>query len=209
LSAFWIVVGLALTWRMIVVLRRRSRRDWEQMIGASRLRRHPRRHRRPGDARRRRIAAGQTGELLQALAAGQHDPSAHLEAGVVLEPGEVSWGRGEARLWVWSSESAWAWRSRASWWGRRAHGAGREAVVSGWRDHGDIDWLITSARLVGRATGSGPVSERRLHGEILDGPGYVTPARARPPTTVKHQPSQWRSPNNWAVTEPGALHVGR
>lgn len=33
--------------------------------------------------------------------------------------------------------------------GRRAHGAGREAVASGWRDHSDINWLITSARLGG------------------------------------------------------------
>ena len=151
----WILVGLGLTWRMIVLLRRWSRRDWEQLIGAPRLHRRPRRHRRPGDRRRRRIAAGKASELLQALAAGRHDPSAHLEAGVVLGPGEVSWGRSKARLWVWSSASAWAWRSRASWWGRRAHGAGRQTVVSGWRDHGDVDWLVTSARLVGRAPGSG------------------------------------------------------
>lgn len=152
---FWIVIGLGLTWRMILAWRRRRGRDWEQRISAPRLARCPRRHRRPGDPRRRRAAVAQASELLQALAAGRYDPSAHLEAGVVLRPGEVSWGRSKARLWVWSSASAWAWRSRASWWGRRAHGAGRQSVVSGWRDHGDIDWLVTSARLVGRAPGSG------------------------------------------------------
>ncbi len=150
------MVGLVLTSHMVVVLGCRSRRDSEQMTGAPRLARRPRCHGRPRDPRRW-ITTGPTGELLQALTADEHDRRAHMDraSGVALEAGQVPWGRSTARLWVWSSESARAWRSRASWWGRRTHGAGWEAVTSGWRDHGHIDWLITSARLVGRAPGNG------------------------------------------------------
>ena len=132
----WIVLGLVLTSHMVVVSGCRSRRDSEQMIGAPRLARRPRCHGRPRDARRR-ITTGRAGELLQAFTADEHDRRAHLdlELGAVFEAGEVSWGRSEAHRWLWSTECAWAWHSPVSWWGSRGHGVGREAVVSGWRDH--------------------------------------------------------------------------
>jgi hypothetical protein len=42
-------------------------------------------------------------------------------------------------------------RSKLSWWGRQGHTVCHEAVTSRWRDHDEIDWLLTSARIVGRA----------------------------------------------------------
>jgi hypothetical protein len=157
-SVFWFIVGLLVAWRLISWVRRARGDGWEQALGArsSRCRRRrPRRHRRLGDARRRRMAREQARDLVAVLASGGHDPLVHLAAGVVLEPGEVAWQRTTARLAVWRTESTWVTHSRVSWWGRRAHSVGREATTSGWREHGSIDWLITSARLVGRAPGSG------------------------------------------------------
>jgi len=102
------------------------------------------------------VAREQGRDLVGTLVAGGHDPVVHLAAGVVLGPGEVAWQRSMARLSVWSTEAGWVTQSRVSWLGRRAHSASCEAV-SRWRDHGRIDWLITSARLVGRAPTSGDV----------------------------------------------------
>jgi len=105
------------------------------------------------------MAREQARDLVAAFASGGHDPGhdpvVHLAAGVVLEAGEVAWQRSVARLAVWSTETSWVTRSKVGWLGRRAQGVSREAVVSGWREHGNIDWLITSARLAGRAPASG------------------------------------------------------
>jgi hypothetical protein len=153
-SVFWFIVGLLTLWRVIASVRPR-RRAWEQRTGGAPSRRRPCRHHRPGDGKRRRLAREQARDLVGTLLAGGHDPVVHLAAGVVLEAGEVAWQRSMACLSVWSTESSWITRSRISWLGRRAHSASSEVVVSGWRDYGGIDWLITSARLVGRAPTSG------------------------------------------------------
>ncbi len=72
----------------------------------------------------------------------------------------VFWNR--ARLSVWSSQSAWT-CTRASWSGWRAHGVGREAVLSRWRYHRYIDCLLTSARSTRRAGGGrGPRGESAI-----------------------------------------------
>jgi len=152
-SVFWVVIGLLVAWRITSWVRRRP--AWEHRTGGAPSRHCPRRHHRPGDAKRRRVAREQARDLVGTLAAGGHDPVVHLAAGVVLGPGEVAWQRSMARLSVWSTESSWVTRSRVSWLGRRVHSTSREAVVSGWRDHGGIDWLITSARIAGRVPASG------------------------------------------------------
>jgi len=153
MSVLWAVFGLLVAWRITSSVR--HRRAWGQRSGGLPSRRRPCRHHRPGDAKRRRLARKQARDLVGTLFAGGHDRLVHLAAGVVLEADEVAWQRSMARLSVWSTESSWVTQSRVSWLGRRAHSASREAVVSGWRDHGRIDWLITSARLVGRAPGDG------------------------------------------------------
>jgi len=89
------------------------------------------------------------------LAAGGHDSVAHLCVGVVLQPGEKAWVQARARLVTWETQSAQVSRSRARWWGRRVEGAAQEVTASGWQDHGEIDWLITSLRLVGRVHSDG------------------------------------------------------
>jgi hypothetical protein len=88
--------------------------------------------------------------LVAVLAAGGHDPVAHLGAGVVLQPGEMPWAQARSRLATWDTHVARLSRSRVGWWGRRVDSAAREVTTSGWQDHGEIDWLITSLRLVGR-----------------------------------------------------------
>lgn len=45
--------------------------------------------------------------------------------------------------------------SRVRRWVGRTEGAAREVSASGWQDHGDNDWLITSLRIVGRARPDG------------------------------------------------------
>jgi hypothetical protein len=90
------------------------------------------------------------------LASGGHDPVAHLAAGgVVLQPGEIAWIHTRARLAVWTIQSAWVTCSRVRWRGRRAESTSREVAAGGWRDHGAVDWLITSLRLVGRTGPNG------------------------------------------------------
>jgi len=117
-SVFWAVIGLLVAWRITSWVGRR--RDREQRIGGALSRHRPRRHHRPGDAKRRRIARGQARDLVAALGSARHDPIMHLAAGVVLEASEVAWQRSVACLAVWSTEAAWTTRSRVSWLGRQA-----------------------------------------------------------------------------------------
>ena len=49
----------------------------------------------------------------------------------------------------------------------------------------------------------------RLHGEIATDASYTTRPSSRRPTTVTTRRSLRRSPNNRAVTKPGALHLWR
>lgn len=88
--------------------------------------------------------------MVAMLAAGAHDPVAHLEAGVVLQSGEMPWGQARARLATWDTHVAQVTRSRVGLWGRRVDTSAREVTTSGWRDNGEADWLITSLRIVGR-----------------------------------------------------------
>ncbi len=145
-----IVVALLMTWRGISWMRRRRRPSWEQMSGGPPLHRRPRRHRRVGDRRRRRDAAETARAFVAMLAAGGHDPVAHLELGVVLQPGEMPWGHAQARLATWQTQSAQVTRSRVRCGGRWVDSTAREVTASGWQDHGEVDWLITSLRLAGR-----------------------------------------------------------
>lgn len=154
MNVLWIVVGLLLLWRIVALSRRWRRPDWTGTMGA-RPRRRPRRHRRLGDRTRRHLAREQARELAVVIASDSRDPVAHLSAGVVLEPGERAWQESTARLSVWGTEATWVTPSRVSWFGRRAQTSGREATISGWRDCGRIDWLITSERIVGRLGRSG------------------------------------------------------
>lgn len=153
MSIWWSIFWLLVAWRVIVLLRRRRR--WGQPSTTQPLRRRPRRHHRLGDARRRRIAREQARGLADVLCRGRHDAGAYLSAGVVLQPGEVTWGGASAWLSVWSTEVGWVTYSRVTWWGRRGQSSRREVTSSGWREHGRIDWLITSDRIVGRAPVSG------------------------------------------------------
>lgn len=89
------------------------------------------------------------------LAAGGHDPVAHLDAGVVLQPGETPWGHAQARFATWETQAVQVARSRVRWDGRRVDSTLREVTASGWHDHGETDWLITSLRLVGRTHDDG------------------------------------------------------
>jgi hypothetical protein len=80
----------------------------------------------------------------------RQDPTVHLAAGVVLQPGEIAWTRSRARLTMRSSQMAWVACTQMGWWGRRPRNVNREKSTSGWEDSGKIEWLITSQRLVGR-----------------------------------------------------------
>lgn len=155
MTAFVIVVALPMVWRAATWVRRRRAPSWEQLLGGPPLHRRPRRHRRIGDRRCRREAAEAARALVVVLAAGGHDSVAHLGVGVVLQPGERAWVQARARLVTWETQSAQVSRSRARWWGRRVEGAAREVTASGWQEHGEIDWLITSLRLVGRVHSDG------------------------------------------------------
>jgi hypothetical protein len=89
------------------------------------------------------------------LSAGGYDPVAHLDAGVVLQPGEAPWAHAQARLATWETQAAQTGRSRVRWGGRRVDSPARGVTVSGWRCHGEIDWLITSLRVIGIAGNEG------------------------------------------------------
>jgi hypothetical protein len=72
----WFVMGVVLLvlWRTIAWLSRLSkRRTWS--VAAPALRRRPRRHRRLGDATRRRVAVKRARELVAALAQGWQEKS--------------------------------------------------------------------------------------------------------------------------------------
>jgi len=89
------------------------------------------------------------------LAAGGHDPVAHLDVGVALQVAETPWAQARARLATWETQAVQVTRRRVRWGGRRVDSAAREVTAAGWQDHGEIDWLITSLRLVGRAQADG------------------------------------------------------
>ena len=150
MTAFLIVVTLLVAWRGITWLRRQRRRAWEQMLGNPPLQHRPRSRCRFGDRRRRREGTEVAGTLVAMLAAGGHDPVAHLGAGVVLQPGETPWAQARARLATWDTHAAQVSRRRVRWWGRRLDSVVRQVTASGWQDNGEVDWLITSLRLVGR-----------------------------------------------------------
>jgi hypothetical protein len=78
----------------------------------------------------RHAAALKARSLAGAIIDGRDSPTAHLAAGVVLQLGEIAWIQAPARLVVRSS-------------------------FTGWEDHGRINWLITSQRIVGRYRAGG------------------------------------------------------
>lgn len=99
--------------------------------------------------RRRKAATLQARELARAIVEDRRAPTAHLAAGVVLEPGEDAWQQTAARLQVRTNQPA-----RMAWPGRRDSNVTRETATEHWQDHGQIDWLITSQRIVGRLPAS-------------------------------------------------------
>ena len=109
----WLVmaVGLLALWRSIGWLSRLARRrTWS--VSAPALRRRPCRHRRLGDARRRRLAAKQARELATMLASGwSHHAVAHLCDGVVLGAGEVPLQCSATHFWVCATRSTWVSRT--------------------------------------------------------------------------------------------------
>ena len=112
-------------------------------------RRTPRR-----DRRRRQAAARQARSLVTAIMDCHEDPTAPLAAGVVLQVGEIAWTRTRARLTMHSSQHAWVAYTQMSWRGRYGRNVSREISSARWEDFGEIDWLITSHRTVGRLPAS-------------------------------------------------------
>lgn len=104
--------------------------------------------------RRRQIAALQARELARAIIDDRPDPAAHLGAGVILQRGEDAWTRARARLAVRTGEATCTAYTQVSWLGRRAKNVTHESTTEQWRDHGEIEWLITSQRVVGRLPAS-------------------------------------------------------
>jgi len=145
-----VLVGLLVVWHAITWYQRRRRPLRASALAGPPLLHRPPRHRRLGDRKRRREAAVAARGLVAMLAAGSHDPVAHLVAGVVLQPGEVPLTHARACLATWDTQAAQVTRSRVQGWGRRFESATRQVAVSGWQDHGDVAFLITSLRLVGR-----------------------------------------------------------
>lgn len=72
-------------------------------------------------------------ELARAIIEDRPDPLAHLAAGVILKPGEHAWAQARTRLAVRSGPADWTVSTPVSW-----------------PDHGEMEWLITNRRLVGR-----------------------------------------------------------
>lgn len=104
--------------------------------------------------RRRQRAILQARDLARVAIAGHSDPTAPLAAGVSLEPGEEAWGFASARLAVRTSQAVWISHGQVSWFGRRSRNVTQGAVTERWEDRGNIDWLITSHRVVGRMPAS-------------------------------------------------------
>ena len=97
----------------------------------------------------------QARELARAIIEDRPNPTAHLAAGVILQPAEDAWLRARARLAVRTSQPAWTANTQVSWLGRRARNVqprDHNRAVAGPRK---IDWLITSQRIVGRLTATG------------------------------------------------------
>jgi len=152
MSVLWWVVLVFLAWRLVEWRRRRHR---QPDLADDRLRRRPRRAHRLGNRRRRRVATAEARALVTHLASNDSAPGVELAAGVVLQPAELAWLRSTTHLSVWASEAIWVTSSRSSWLGRRAESVGRSRFRAGWRDEGSVDWLVTSARLVGRRSRTG------------------------------------------------------
>ncbi len=93
--------------------------------------------------------------IVEMLAAGGYDPGAHLELGVVLQPGEMPSGPSPGSSGHVGDRAAQVAAGRVRWGGRRVNSTAREVTASGWQDRGEIDWLITSLRLVGRTHADG------------------------------------------------------
>ena len=153
MSVLWWIVLVFLAWRLATWSHRR-RREHPRLDGSS-LRRRPRRVHRLGDPRRRRAAELEARALVTRLATNDPGQGLDLAAGVVLRAGEIAWLRAPARLSVWVSEAIWVTSSRSSWLGRRAESVGAPRVRAGWRDEGSVEWIVTSARLVGRLPRTG------------------------------------------------------
>ena len=106
--------------------------------------------------RRRHRAEAQGRQLLDQLLGGDHvDAFGHLAAGVVLQPGELTWATARAHLSVHTSRATWVTHTRVSWWGRRAETTGRHHTSSAWTRLGQVDWVLTSQRLAGRLPDTG------------------------------------------------------
>jgi hypothetical protein len=99
--------------------------------------------------RDRRAGIIQARELARAIIEDRPDPTAHLAAGVILQRGEDAWMRIPARLAVRTGQAAWTANTQLSWLGRRTRNVTHETTTVRWQDQGQIDWLITSQRLVG------------------------------------------------------------
>ncbi len=150
MSWFVMAVGVLALYRTIAwLVRLAKRRTWS--VAASPLRRRPRRHRRLGDARHRRMGVKSARELVPVLANGPQSSVAYMSNGVILGVGEVLLQRTTSHFSVWATRSTWLSRSRVRGLGRRAESSTGEVSVSGWQDHGEVTWLVTSARLYGRA----------------------------------------------------------
>ena len=125
-------------------------------LGATRCQSHLRpRSRRFVHHWKRQAASLQARELARAIIESRPDPTAHLAAGVILQPGEDAWLRVRARLAVRTSQPAWTAYTQVSWLGRRARNDSYETTTLQWQDQGKIDWLITSQRIVGRLSATG------------------------------------------------------
>jgi hypothetical protein len=149
---FVIVVALLMA---VAWVRRRGASSWKRSLGGSPLHRRPRRHHRVGDRRRRQDASEEARAFVAMLAVGGRDLLAHLHTGVILQAGETPWAHAQARLATWETQAAQVAASRVRWGGRRVDSTGREVAAGGWQDHGELDWLITSLRLVGRTQANG------------------------------------------------------
>lgn len=105
--------------------------------------------------RQRHAASLQARQLARAIIEHRPDPTAHLAAGVILQPGEDAWMRSPARLAVRTSQAAWTANTQLSWLGRRARNVSHETTTRRWQGQGEIDWLITTQRIVGRLPATG------------------------------------------------------